>query len=50
MRLESDLPSPAGYSVGEKLKAVKQKLDECVTAIAEWEVLVVKMETARSVM
>jgi len=43
VRLESELPSLAGYSVGEKLKAVKQKPDECVAAIAEWEVLVVDL-------
>ena len=51
-RLESDLSSPAVYSVGEKAKAVKQKLDECAVAIAEksaeWEALVVEMEAARA--
>jgi ATP-binding cassette subfamily F protein 3 len=40
-RLEAELSLPAVYSNGEKAKAVKQKLDECTTALktktSEWE-------------
>jgi ATP-binding cassette subfamily F protein 3 len=40
-RLETELSLPAVYSNGEKAKAVKQKLDECITALkaktSEWE-------------
>jgi len=40
-RLEAELSLPAVYSNGEKARAVKQKLDECIDALraktAEWE-------------
>jgi len=49
--LERELSTPEVYSVGEKAKAVKLKLDECAAAIAvksgEWETLVSELETAR---
>jgi ATP-binding cassette subfamily F protein 3 len=45
---EAELSRPAVYSNGEKAKAVKQKLDECVAAIkvktAEWETLAAQLE------
>ncbi|MCL2609746.1 MAG: ABC-F family ATP-binding cassette domain-containing protein, partial [Treponema sp.] len=43
LRLEAELSRPEVYSVGEKAKATKLKLDECVAGIAgkiaEWEEL-----------
>jgi len=40
-RLEAELSLPEVYSNGEKARAVKQKLDECITALksktTEWE-------------
>jgi ATP-binding cassette subfamily F protein 3 len=40
-RLEAELSLPAVYSNGEKARAVKQKLDECIAALktktSEWE-------------
>jgi len=51
-RLEGELSSPEVYSVGEKAKAVKQKLDECAAAImaksGQWEALVEELEAARA--
>jgi len=42
-RLEAELSLPAVYSNGEKARAVKQRLDECVAALEaktlEWETL-----------
>jgi len=50
-RLESELSSPEVYSVGEKAKAAKQRLDECAAAIAEksaeWEAALAELEAAR---
>jgi len=50
-RLESDLSRPEIYSVGEKAKTVKLKLDDCAAEIArksaEWETLVAELEAAR---
>jgi ATP-binding cassette subfamily F protein 3 len=49
-RLETELSRPEVYSVGEKAKAVKQKLDECEAAVAEknaeWETLAAQLEEA----
>ena len=51
-RLEGELSSPEVYSVGEKAKAVKLRLDECAAAIAaksgEWEAIVEELEAARA--
>ena len=51
-RLEGELSSPEIYSVGEKAKAVKQRLDECAAAIArksgEWEAIVEELGIAKS--
>ena len=46
LRLEAELSRPDVYSIGEKAKAVKQKLDECTAALSvknsEWELLMEK--------
>jgi len=51
-RLEGELSSPEIYSVGDKAKAVKLRLDECAAAIArksgEWEALVEELGIAKS--
>ncbi|MCL2600287.1 MAG: ABC-F family ATP-binding cassette domain-containing protein [Treponema sp.] len=51
-RLEAELSSPAVYSVGEKARAVKLRLDECAAAIVEksgeWEAVVETLETAKT--
>ncbi|MCL2193112.1 MAG: ATP-binding cassette domain-containing protein, partial [Treponema sp.] len=50
-RLEGELSSPEVYSVGEKAKAVKLRLDECAAEIieksGEWEALVEELEAVR---
>jgi len=49
--LEKELSTPEVYSVGERAKAVKLKLDGCAAAITEksreWESLVAELEAAR---
>ena len=49
-RLETELSRPEVYSIGEKAKAVKQKLDKCAAALAEknteWEALAAELEIA----
>jgi len=48
--LETELARPDIYSNGEKAKSVKQKLDECTSAIEikthEWELIVSQIEDA----
>ncbi|MCL2191144.1 MAG: hypothetical protein FWB79_04060, partial [Treponema sp.] len=51
-RLEGELSSPEVYSVGEKARAVKLRLDECAVEIVEksgqWEAIVEELESARA--
>jgi len=52
-QLEAELSRPEVYSNGEKAREVKQRLDECTTAIEaktrEWEAVVSELEQERRV-